>query len=105
MKALLAFAMACLLSACVYTQRVTLVAENDPDAAACFKACEGAASCARACPGILVEDGACERRDSRTCVSGSEVSGAGTTAVIVVLGTLAAVGLMSLTLAALTPAI
>jgi len=105
MKPLLALAMACVLTACASPQRVTLVAGNDPDAAACFEACAGSASCARACPGVTVEDGECQRRDPRACVSGSEVSGAKTTAVVVVLGTLATVGLMSLMFAALTPTI
>ena len=100
MKPLLA--LVCVLSACVYTQRVTLVAKNDPDADACFTACKGSETCARACPGVTVEDGDCQR-SQRACVSGSEVSGVATTATVVGLATLAVVGLMSLTLAAFTP--
>ena len=96
---------ACVLTGCVHTQRVTLVAGTDPDADACFKACDGSSSCARACPGVTVEDGDCEGRSQRTCVSGREVNGAGTTVVVVGLGVLAIAGLMSLSMSLLTPAI
>jgi hypothetical protein len=94
---------ACVLIGCIQTRHVTLVAESDPDADACFNACKGSASCARACPGVSVEDGDCQGRSGRTCISGGEVNGARTTATVVVLGSLAMVGLEYLILSALTP--
>ena len=94
---------ACVLVGCVQTQHVTLVAANDPDADACFNACNGSASCARACPGVTVEDGDCWGQNGRRCVSGGEVNGPATTATVVGLGSLAIVGLMYLMEAALTP--
>jgi len=102
-RVLVLAAIACVLSGCVHTQRVALVARTDPDADACFKACEGSSSCARACPGVTVEDGDCEGRSERTCVSGGEVNGVATTAVVVGLGVLAIAGLMSLSMSVLTP--
>jgi hypothetical protein len=97
--------MACVLTGCFHTQRVTLVAGRDPDADACFKACEGASSCARACPGVTVEDGDCQGRSERTCVSDGEVNTAETTMVVVGLGVLAIAGFMALSASLFTPAI
>lgn len=102
-RALVLAVIACVLIGCVYTQRVTLVAETDPDAATCFKACDGSASCARACPGVSVEDGDCQDRSGRPCVSDGEINGAARTAVVVGLGSLAMVGAMYLLFAAFTP--
>ncbi len=104
-RVLVLVAIACVLIGCVQTQRVTLVAGTDPDAAACFEVCEGSSSCARACPGVIVEDGDCQGRSQRTCVAGREVDGVGTTALVVGLGVLAIAGLMSLTMSVLTPTI
>jgi hypothetical protein len=97
--------MACVLTGCVHTQRVTLVAGRDPDADACFKACEGSPSCARACPGVAVEDGDCQGRSERTCVSDGEVNSAETTMVVVGLGVLAIAGFVALSMSLFTPAI
>jgi hypothetical protein len=104
-RVLVLAAMACVLTGCVHTQRVTLVAETDPDADTCFKACEGSSSCARACPGVTVEDGDCQGRSERTCVSGGEVNSAETTMVVVGLGVLAIAGFMALSASLFTPAI
>jgi hypothetical protein len=98
-------AMACVLIGCVQTQRVTLVAETDPDAHACFKACAGSASCARACPGVIVEDGDCEGRNERPCTSDGEVNSIGRTMVVTGLGALAIAGLMYVAMSAFTPTI
>jgi hypothetical protein len=104
-RVLVLAAIACVLTGCVQTQRVTLVAGTDPDADACFKACEGSSSCARACPGVAVEDGDCQGRSERTCVSGGEVNSGARTVVVLGLGALAFAGFMYLAESVFTPTI